>query len=707
MEPRSFEQALAEERAALRRTLEVAGYALVLGLALAALYQSVIVTRRAGEPLWQASVSLAPSFPWALLVVVGALTLVSLRLLLSLRNVVPVLRVRFRALPLEAREGGAALVPVEGGVIEGQDEDWGMQYLEYAVLREFCAPVRSHHVAEPLSWLDRILEGLRAGDPALDEGPDMRWYFGDYPISRLPEGVRSNVWLQVFHGDQELYERQVLSGASLKSASWTPFTLSFPVPTEIHHAVLPDERRLTFVTRYGAFSVAIEEGRWWVRSALPEGEEGYRVRLSFAARRPYALGPWLSAGFERYYAFVREKMEALEATFSLERHQLARVEGHLRSLETEFRRHAEAVQAALTKTAETAAQAPPAGDAEARLARHLRSTRADSWERRREGVAGLLAMVHEVPEERVDEVVRRLLEMSRRSQEGTPSPWGVVRALGAYGVRAEAPLARQVAERLTEHALEHPPERRTGRGWWALGRHLAEMQGRLPLDEQRENLDRIVVHFLSFENPDRATVAELCWRETQLTVRRGVLDSIRELVASEENEGRLEGLTYAARLGGALPLPFRRALLEELLDLRVLDVEVRLAIQRFICAFGEELGEEALREAVRYVLRGAKSAYDELREGTVETLEARAELFAQSDARTVNMVTRRLMSLTEDESAAVAGRALVALVEYVPWISDAYVDEVSSIFVGALRSAPPRSPRARTARAGLRAFARR
>jgi hypothetical protein len=600
-----------------------------------------------------------------------------------------------------------------------QDFDYQVQiqYLEYAVLRQFCKLGRSsrskaerqprgvmtwlRQVAYPLLLAQRGIQRLLYRFPHWREryrqaniAAQVAFHFGNYPITSLPDGVRNNVWLQAVHGAQQHYEEHLLAGKDLWSWSFTPFNLAFPFKTGISHQVTDEGRRITFATKYGELSLIIRETGWAKSGFLKESvyyapklrpldhpyrESTFEVTVSFAINQFHGLWPRHSDEFSTYYDWAQAKMQELEDKLSWDKYRTSVMRDDFRRLEHAFGWHdAQAQIEMLHNFPETA---------QGRAAKYLRWTRSFVWEHRRDGLKGLIDMADEMPNALVEEIILRLLQMSKMQYDDSVTPWRTVEALGVYGQRVRPPLAHRVYERLCEKAQEHLQDRREGIDRPTIGKSLAQMQSVLSNEDQLQNAHQLVQQFLRNPIPFGEEIGNLLWNDSSPNVQQEMLDFIGGRIHAQSAEEKHSGIEYLIALRRQLPLEFRKRILTELVAERSRKLDLRLDTLWVIRSFEEVLEGEEQKDIIRYVLKESRSAHREIREAATAALFFRSEAYSKSDTRTRNAIIRRLITLANEDSDEVANSAVRTLSRYAPYVPRHYQAEVASIF---LSRVPPR-----------------
>lgn len=600
-----------------------------------------------------------------------------------------------------------------------QDFDYEVQiqYLEYAILHQFCDWVRPsegtverqprdamtwlRQAASPLLSVRRRIRRLLYRFPYWREryrhaniAAEIAFHSGPYPIMSLPEGVRINVWLQAIHGAQQHYEEQLLAGEELLSWSFAPFRLAFPFKTRISHQVTGEGRRITFTTKYGELSLIIRETGWaksgFLRESVyyvphlrplrhPYRESTFKVTVSFSINQFHGLWPWHSDEFSTYYDWAQAKMQELEDKLSWDKYRTSVMRDDISRLERAFRWHdAQAQIEMLRNFPETV---------EGRVAKHLRWTRSFVWKHRRGGLKGLIDMADKVPDALVEEVILRLLQMSKMQYDDSVTPWKTVEALGVYGPRVRPPLVHRVYERLWEKAQEHPQDKRQGMDWSALGKSLAQMQSVLSNENQLQNAHRLVQQFLRDPIPFDEEIGNLLWNGSSPEVQQEMLNFISGRIHAQSGEEKHGGIEYLIALRRQLPLELRKRILTDLIAGRSRNLDLRRDTLWVIRSFEEALEGEEQQAIIRYVLKESRSAHREIREAATATLFFKSEAYSKSDTRTRNAIIRRLIAMASDDSNEVANSATSALSRYAPYVPRHYQAEVASTF---LSRVPPR-----------------
>jgi hypothetical protein len=742
----TFEQLLEQQRAGIKQIFETVIYSIVLGVTANQIYDSLLVQKRLDTPFW-----------WALAISAAFFLQIIYRIMRAKRKRLPVKEIDFQALFLfdQDAEHRAPIQMPNYELSIWANNDWNevfsknqqlrqsyldsetqrthpfdhrqglqsqvqIQYLEYAMLREFCDLVRvpgnagsesGRHLRGPSKWLRQAPTPIARVTKRIQRllcrfpiwkvrcqqariAAEMVYHFGHHPITSLPDGMRNNVWVQAMHGAQPGYEKQVLAGGQLMSWGYAPFTLVFPFKTHINHQITGAGRRTTFATKYGELSLHIRETGRRPAGLLgdsfhyaphlrpqehPYLESIFEVTVSFSISQFHALKPWLSDEFDRYYIWAQDRMQALESKFSWDRYSSSVTRDEIRHLERILRGHDAQVQIEmLDNFPETI---------EGSVAKHIRWTRSFVWQHRGNGLEGLIRLASEVPEGLVEEIVLRLLRMSTIQYEDTVTPWKTVEALGVYGVRAQPSLAHRVYERLWETVQECPQETKQGVYWSALGKSLAQMQSMLPDEDQIRNVHRVVDQFLPDPIRFDEETCEQLWNGSSPEVHQKVQSFIEAMIRAQSIKEKRDGIEYIIALKKHLPPEFGSRAATELIAGKPRNVNLRIDIQRLIRIPSDELETEKQESIIKHVLRESKSAHHKIRAAATDTLRFQSQFYCKSNARIRSTIIRRLITLSSDDSDEVADRAVHALVSYVSCVPRRYEADVASIF---LARVPPR-----------------
>jgi hypothetical protein len=602
------------------------------------------------------------------------------------------------------------------GYHEDFDYQAQIQYLEYAILREFCgrAGFSSASSTQPPwlmpSWQRRITLPLFRAQRRLAEFLNqypywqarfqraknekrIAFYFGDYPITRLPDGLKNNVWMQAKHVQQQHFEEELRAGRDLTPSGYVSFTLAFPFETRISHAVTEAGRQTTFTTKFGELSLTIREVGWsrsaFIRDALffaPDlrsrphryRESKFEINISFSINQFRALWPWNADEFATYYGWAEGRLCAIENSFSWDKYRSSVSRNDVKRLEHALDRHAqEAFGEMYYNFPETV---------EGRAAKCLRWTRSLTWQYRRKGLEELVEMVDEVPNALIAEIVLHLSQMSELPYDDTATPLWVTEALGVYGPRAEAPLAKRVYEELSRQEESRPEDKKQSYDWAVIGKSLARMQTVLPHQSQLENAHRIVQQFLYESIPGDDEVADLLWASSSANVRQEMLDFISTSVDSGSFDDIHIGVKYAIALKRQLSVDFRKRILFDLIGRRFRNPSVRRDIL-WLTQNLDDLEAADQEVAIRYVLKESESAYLEVQEAAVGVLCNQARIYGRSGARTRSMITRHLIALADSDSDKVASASIAAIARFAPFVPPRYHTEIGSILTSQI-SAP-------------------
>jgi hypothetical protein len=732
----AFTQLLEQQRAGIRQAVEVVIYSVVLGVTANQIYDSLFVNREVDCYFWLAlGLSAVFLFP------------VVYRIVQAIRRRIPVSSLSFGALLLfdqKTRDREPVQMPNYGFSIWANN-DWGeilanqeldltplledefqqtsssinqllsvqhqvsVEYLEYAILREFCGQVWVPDVTERhgiVRWLEVIAAPLRwiSGRirQLLHYSPRWRQRFqrrkaeaevaslvGDHPITSLPESLQSNMWIQTKHRTQIGYEEHLRAGGDLMLWGFDTFTLLFPFKTQIDHGVTSGERLTIFSTKYGELSFQIRgtgsrppgllgDSFYYAPHLLPQEhpyvECSFEIVVSFAITQFHALKPWLSDEFDTYYNWAQDRMQAIENKFSWDKYSNSMTRDEFRRLERLLREHNAQVQIEMLRNFPDTIE----GD----VAKCIRWTRSFLWRHRRDGLEGLIELANQVPEEQVEGIILRLLRMSEIDyEEDIVTPWKTIEALGVYGPRSTPSLAHRVNERLWQIAREHPKDKRQGVFWADLGKALLQLLGTLSPKKQAESFCRIVDVFqldsISFE----ARICEGLWISSDPETRVMIESFIKRLIQAEHIEERRKGVACSYSLRKELPPEVLKEVIADLLSSNPRDAELRVGIQRLICALNSGLSSEELECIIRYVLKETRSTHSEVCAAAIDTLRFQSTLYCKSSRRTINTIIRRLITLANGDLDEISARAAQALEGYASQIPSKYQPDVVSIFL--------------------------
>jgi len=598
-----------------------------------------------------------------------------------------------------------------------QDLDYQLQiqYLEYAILRVFCGlvgpsaatfkqhnPIMSRWLGRavlPLVGVQRRLRQFLSRYPywqarfqQANRQAKVTFYFGDYPISALPEGLKNNLWLQSRHAHQQDFERQLQAGAHLTPSGYVAFTLDFPFQTRINHVVTVEGRQTTFVTDYGEMSLGIRE-HGWAKSGLREAlffaprlrsprntwrESQFEVKISFSINQFRALWPWYSDEFSKYYGWAEGKLRAIEDSFSWDKYRTSVSRDDIRRLDHALNEHA-------NETFVEMYYDFPA-TIEGQVAKYLRWTHSLTWQYRRDGLKGLVEIANDVSDALVEEIVLRLLQMSEVEYDDIATPLWVTEALGVYGPRAKASLAKRVYEQLSELAESRSVDERKGYDWAAIGKALAQMQTVLPHQSQLENAHRIVQQFLYESIPGDEEVADLLWASSSADVRQEMLDFISTSVSSDSFDDIRTGVKYTIALKRQLSAKFQRQILFGLIEKRLRRPQVRRDVL-WLAQNLDDLEAPDQEAVIRHVLKESRSAYPEVQETAVNVLFYQAMIYGKSSTRIRSMITRRLIALADSGIDQVAAASVAALARFASFVPPRYRSKAASILMSQM---PPR-----------------
>ncbi len=322
---------------------------------------------------------------------------------------------------------------------------------------------------------------------------------------------------------------------------------------------------------------------------------------------------------------------------------------------------------------------------EGRVAKWLRWTRSLTWLYRRDGLRELIEVSDEVPDAFVEEIILRLLQMSKVNYDDSATPLWVTKALGVYGPRAGA-LAERVYEQLLQQAKSRPEDRRKGYDWAVVGKSLAQMQAILPHQRQMENAHWIVQQFLFESIPGDEEVADLLWGSSSADVRQEMLDFISASVHSDSFDNIHTGIKYTVALKRQLPVEFRRQILFDLVERRLRRPRARQSIL-WLIQNTDDLGAADQGAVIRYVLKELGSGYPEVQKSAIDVISYQARIYGGSDTRTRNMITRRLIALAASDSDRVVTATVAAVARFAPFVPPRYHSEIASILMSQL---PPR-----------------
>ncbi len=500
----------------------------------------------------------------------------------------------------------------------------------------------------------------------------MKLYFGRYPITSFPSSLQNNIWLSTLHQQQIEYERMILDGGDLpNSFGYLPLELDFPFETTITHQILRSGRRIILTSQYGRMQIDVMESSWsksgFVNKTfnyiprLRRDSDHYRevvfdIRISFHINKFRALRPWNSDEFEDYFEWGQKVIRSMIERFSWEHYRQTESRDEIMRLRRQFAQfEAEARIEMLYNFPDSI---------EGKVAKCLRWTRSWVWENRRDGLTRLTEMADEVPNELVDDVIQRLIVMSKEKYGDSVTPWKVTEALGVYSARASGSLVPEIYSALVTKLDTYDQTQRRGVRWAALGKSLAQVQKRLDQDEQLQNLHRVVSGFLGKSILKDDEISSLLWDNSTPAVQKKLKSFILEHVHSPDEEKIYTGIQYCLALRRQLEPAFLIRQLSSLLNRKPQRQDVKERTMMLAWNITGNIPESDRNLLLQFLLREIKDNESEIRGVAARTLKERYDLFSDCDEAATTQIIEALLSLSNAENTDFEFAAVSSLASY-------------------------------------------
>lgn len=466
----------------------------------------------------------------------------------------------------------------------------------------------------------------------------------------------------------------ILNGGDLPASfGYLPLELAFPFDTNISYQIMRSGRQISLISRFGKLQITITESSWSKSGfvyktfnyipRLRHDSDHYRevvfdVRLSFHVNKFRALWPWNSDEFEDYFEWGQAVIRNVIEQFSWDHYRQTESRDEIMRLRRQFAQFdAEARIEMLCNFPDSI---------EGKVAKYLRWTRSWVWENRREGLSKLIAMVGDVPAELAEDIVQRLLVMSRVEYDDTVTPWKVTEALGVYSGKVRRSLVLEIYSALVAKLDTYDQSQRKGLWWAALGKSLAQVQKRLEHDEQIHNLHRVITEFLEPPNTlHDDEISLLLWDNSTMAAQEEIKSFIEEHVHSSDEEDIYTGIQYCLALRRELEPTFLAKQLSLLLNRKLQQPKVRVGVMQLARSSTSDIAEPDRNLLLQFLLREINGNEPRTREVAALTLKEQYVLFEGCGEVTNDQIVDALLGLSDDENPDIEFMAVSALASYV------------------------------------------